>query len=91
MLHRKSAAGSKHSQENACTRSKSSVRKKSNFKKNKKDSNIPPPSRKSSRKDMLDRKVDQLTSVDINMEDVVDEVIMDSDENEDIIPKSPEE
>lgn len=43
---------------------------------------------------MLDPKVDQFTSVDIvgiNMEDVVDEVIMDSDENEDIIPKSPEE
>lgn len=31
-------------------------------------------------------------SVDINMEDLVNEVvIMDSDENEDIIPKSPEE
>lgn len=43
---------------------------------------------------MLDPKVDQLTSVDIldiNMEEVVNEVIIDCDENEDIVPKSPEE
>lgn len=42
---------------------------------------------------MLRAKVDQITSESqsINMADVVEEVVMDSDENEDIIPKSNEE
>lgn len=62
-----------------------------NSKRTQADSNLPRNLSKPSRKNMHDEKVDQLTSVDINMADVVEDVVMDSDENEDIIPKSTEE
>lgn len=73
--------------------SKSFVKKSKRLKISRKNSNFPRHKREISGKNMLDEKVDQLefTSVNINMADVVDEVIMDSDENEDIIPKSTEE
>lgn len=92
MLSQIFGTSSKIYQQNPSKYSKFSVRKHPKIiKTGTSNSNFPLINEKSSRKDMLDPKVDQLTSVDINMEDVVDDVIMDSDENEDIIPKSPEE
>lgn len=64
------------------------------------NSNFPVYNGRNSLEDMLEPKVDQLMSVDINvedevyeviMEDEVCEVIMDSDENEEFITRSPEE
>lgn len=77
------------------TKSKSIVKKRSQIlKTNLPNLNFPGYNERDFLEDMLDAKVDQFTSVfdsDSNMEDQVDEVIMDSDDNEEIIPKSPEE
>lgn len=95
MFHKKLGSRSKTNEHCSSHVSKFTEKKSTNNKQtDSKNLNFPRSSKRTSRKDMLDSKVDQLTSVDINMDmdDLVNEVvIMDSDENEDIIPKSPEE
>lgn len=95
MFHKKLGSRCKTNEQCSSHASKFTEKKSSNNKQTDTTNlNFPRSSNRSSRKDMLDSKLDHLTSVDINMDmdDLVNEVvIMDSDENEDIIPKSPEE
>lgn len=93
MLRQKLRPGPGPKQDKKKKKSKSIVKNISNVLKTESpDSNFPGYNERNYL-DMLEPKVDhdQLMSVDINMEDVVDEVIMDSDENEEILPKTTEE
>lgn len=91
MFHKKIVSCAKTNPQHANKPSKFTVKKPKISKESVTKSNFPHRVVKSPRKGMLGAKVDRLTSVDINMADVMNEVIMEAEENEDIIPKSTEE
>lgn len=91
MFHKKKLSCDKTNPQHTKTISKFTVKKPKILKESVTTTNLQHCVVNSPRKGMLDTKVDQLTSVDINMADVVEDVVMDSEETEEIIPKSTEE